>query len=116
MCRAVRIILCTTGQETFDRILPNVVLESLILELVSYSPVQETWLPDLPLHLQALVQPKRKPALYKLHGLFQGDSRGRQDQMQMVWHHNKFVQKVFFLRSVVQQDFNEKARDLVDLK
>jgi len=36
--------------------------------------------------------------------------------MQMVWHHNKFVQKVFFLRSVVQQDFNEKARDLVDLK
>src|SRR5262249_17976482 len=116
MCRAVRIILCRTDQETLDRILPSVALESLILEGVSHSPIQKTWLPDFPLHLQTLIQPKRKPALYKLHGAFQGDSRGRQDQVKMIRHHNKFVQKVLFLHSVVQQDFNEEARDLVNLK
>ena len=32
--------------------------------------------------------------------------------MEMVWHDNKFMQLIFFLRSVVQHDFNQQRSNL----
>jgi hypothetical protein len=34
----------------------------------------------------------------------------------MVRHDNKFMQQVLFLRSVVQQDFNEEPRNFLNLE
>jgi hypothetical protein len=113
---AVRILFRANRQETLYRILPNIVLKFLILERVSHSPVQKAGLPNLSLSLQILVKLKRKAALYKLRGSFQSDSPWRQDQVEMVQHHNKFVQQVFLLHSVIQQNLNEETRDLLNLK
>ena len=49
-------------------------------------------------------------------GPLQSDFGWRQDQVKMIGHHHKFMQQIFLLHSVIQQDFNEEARNLLNLK
>src|SRR5262249_1694668 len=114
--RTVWIFLWSLGQEPFHRVLPNVVLESLIFERIPYAPVNKAGLPDHPLKFETLIQPKSESAFNALHGPFQGDSCRGDDDMEMIRHHNKLVKEIFLLRSVIQQHFNEQAGNLTHLK
>jgi hypothetical protein len=52
-----------------------------------------------------LFSSKEKPPFNQLHGPLQSDSNGRQDQVKMVWHHNKLMQEILVLLPVTEQDF-----------
>src|SRR5689334_6462501 len=113
---AVRILFRTCSEKALNRILPDVILELLVFQRISQSPVQKARLPDHSLSLQLLVQLKRKPTLDKLHSSLQSDFSWGQDQMEMVGHDHKLVQQVLLLRSVIQQNLNEEAGDFLYLK
>ena len=72
-------------------ILPDVIFELLVFERVSDPPVQEAWLPWISFYFQVLIELKRESSLDQLHGPFQCDSRGGNDQVKMVRHDNKFM-------------------------
>jgi hypothetical protein len=73
------------------------IFEFLVLKRVSDPPIQEAWLPYISFDFQVLIQLKRKSSLDQLHGPFQGDSSGSNDQVKMVRHDNKFMQQILFL-------------------
>jgi len=116
MSGAVRIIFRRFDQETLHRVLPDVILKLLVFERISDPPIQEARLPNFSLKFQAFVELKRESTLHELHCSFQSDSGWRQDQVNVVRHDDKFMQSIFLLCSVIQQDFHEEARNLVNLK
>jgi hypothetical protein len=112
----VRILFRRPGQPTPHRVLPNVIFKVPVFKAISDSPIRKTCLPGFSLNLQPLIELKGEAALHKLNGTLQRDSGRSKDQMKMVGHDNKFMQQVLFLRSVIQQDFNEEPAYLVALE
>src|SRR6267154_2927671 len=102
MCRTVGIFRGPTHQPFLHGIHVNVLSEGPVFLNVPHSPIIITWLPDLPNESQFLLGSVRESALDQLQGPLQGLSGGDQE-MEMIWHHHKLVQKIFFLEAVVLQ-------------
>ena len=73
-------------------------------------------LPDVFFGFQVLIQLERKSALGKLHGPLQSNLAGSKDEVDVIWHNNKFMQQILPLSSIVQQNFNKQARNFFYLK
>ena len=116
ICRAVGIFFRSLGQKALYRILPDVIFELLVFERISDPPVHEAWLPYVSFGFQVFIELERESSLDQLHGPFQRDSCWGNDQMEMVRHDNKLMQKILFLCSVVQHDFNEEPGNLLHLE
>ena len=82
----------------------------------SYPPVHKTWLPYISFGFQVLIELERESALGKLHGPLQSNLAGSEDQVDVIWHDNKFMQQIFSLSSIVQQNFNKQPRNFFHLK
>ena len=73
-------------------------------------------MPALP-NLEAALEPKRKTTLDELNRLFQGNiGRGRDQDVNMIWHDDECVQRKPSLRAVVLQSIDHQPRILFDLK
>jgi len=71
---------------------------------VAAAMVLESFLPDR----CSGSEPTRKTALHKLHGAFQGDAFRRDQEMNVVRHHDKRVQLVVSLATIVLKDVDEE--------
>jgi hypothetical protein len=68
-----------------------------IIVLVANSMIRETLLPNEPWSSSS--EPIRKPTFDQWHGTFQGNlRRSCEQEMQMMGHDDKFVQRVFAVR------------------
>ena len=88
----------------------DVVPKPRILICLSHAVVVETRLPDLGRKLQFFPGSVRESSLNELQCLFQCDGRNWSNQkMKVIWHHDKFVQKIFALILIVKQDFYNRV-------
>jgi hypothetical protein len=60
-------------------------------------------------------RPKRETAFDQLHCSFQRFTWSDQ-QMEMIWHHDKLMQQIFFMQTIVMKDIDEEASHSVGLK
>src|SRR5579862_1805411 len=77
----------------------------LIILKIAHAMICETWLPDG----AALPHAIRKSSFDELHSPLQGNLLGgRQQQMDVIGHDDKLVQKKFLLVAIMRQRFNQK--------
>ncbi len=73
-------------------------------------------MPYFSFDFQILIELKRESSLDQLHGPFQRDVSWSDDQVKMVRHDDKFMKQIFFLGSVIQQNFNKEQGNLLNLE
>src|SRR5205814_9389403 len=88
----------------------------LIVLLVANAMVCEAFLPDqssLCVRGHVLANPIGESTLNQLHGTFKRDIRGgREEQMQMIGHDYKLMQRVFLLFPIMLQHVDHQFRRL----
>lgn len=86
----------------------NVLTGILVLSCISHSPIIKTSLPDSSSEAKCLSCPERESAFDELDCSFQCDD-GSDQQVKMIRHHYEFMEQVFALVSVVEENPYEKA-------
>src|SRR5208282_2642396 len=98
--------LWSLGQPGAHRVHSDVLTMILIVLKIANEMIAETRLPNGPAFLHA----KREPSLDELHGAFQGNLLcGREEQMDVIGHDDKFVQPIFLLVAIVSESFDQKV-------
>src|SRR5207247_10155099 len=84
----------------------DVKAKGALLRQIPDPPVIKALFPDLTSKDSFLLRPVRKTAFDELQRSLQSDNRSKQ-QMKMVWHDYKFMQQIFALCTIVEQDFHQ---------
>ena len=93
----------------------NVLPKGTVFFDIPDPPIIEARLPDFTAKAQFLPSSEREAAFDQLQGSLQCDGRCNQ-HMEVIGHQHKFVQQIFALPAVVQQNFNEELRHSFGLK
>jgi hypothetical protein len=107
------IFLWFAHQPSPHRIHANVLPMSLKILFITNPMIRKARLPDGHLRFQL----EREPSLDELNGLLQRNFMTRRDQcMEVVRHHDEFVQQIFSLSSITQKSFDKQVGRCVSLK
>jgi hypothetical protein len=64
--------------------------------------------PDFCIERELFLYAIGKSSLYELHRSFQSDAAGRQDEVNVVRHHNKFVKQEFLIVAIMKESIDEQ--------
>jgi hypothetical protein len=93
----------------------NVLPKGTVFFDIPDPPIIAARLPDFTAKAQFLPSSERETAFDQLQGSLQCDGRCNQ-HMEAIGHQHKFVQQIFALPAVMQQNFNEELRHSFGLK
>ena len=95
----------------------NVFHLGLPVIVVAYGPIVEANLPDFGFLISLFVNAKGAAALDTLNCFFEaGRGIGSEEDMEMVWHYDKFVKQVNAAVSVAEKGFEQDFGDFWDLE
>jgi hypothetical protein len=116
-CGTVRPICEPLHEVSFNRIGVNVLPSCMEVVGVAHCRFMEARLPDLHFLITLQMNLVRASALDELHRFFKrGHVSRRQEQVQMIGHHNKFMEMIGALIPIVENALNEDVGIFGDLK
>src|ERR1051325_256483 len=115
--RAIRILFCRPRQTRLHRVLINIFPVRQKTFPVPNPLIRESGLPDLALKPEFLLRPVRKISLNQLYRLLHGYRRiERDDQVEMVRHHNKIIQYELLCCDIIPKHINQEICHPVGLQ